>query len=89
MKQNKLIYQAIIPSKISISLMEKGLLIPNFLGGKTAIFGNVTKNGYIYIAFFVKVIAIFGNVTKNRYITKITIVCPADSSWLHHASSII
>ena len=45
--------------------MEKELFIPHFLGGKTTIFGNVTKNGYVYIA-------IFGNVTKNGYVTKMT-----------------
>ena len=49
--------------------MEKGLFIPYFLGGKSTIFGNVTINGYGYIA-------IFGNVTKNGYITKMTTVCP-------------
>ena len=49
--------------------MEKGLFIPHFLGGKSTIFGNVTKNGYVYVA-------IFGNVTKNGYVTKMTTVCP-------------
>ena len=47
-----------MPSKILISLTEKGLFIPHFSGQKVTIFGNVTKNGYVYIA-------IFGNVTKN------------------------
>ena len=56
--------------------MAKGLFIPHFSGGKITIFGNVTKNGYVYIAFFGNVVAIFGNVTKNRYITKMTTVCP-------------
>ena len=39
------------------------------MGGKSTIFGNVTKNGYVYVA-------IFGNVTKNGYVTKMTTVCP-------------
>ena len=51
--------------------MEKGLFIPHFSGGKSTIFGSVTKNGYVYVA-------IFGNVTKNGYVTKMTTVCPTD-----------
>ena len=46
-KQNKIYLQTIIPTKISISLTEKGLFIPHFSGGKITIFGNVTKNGYV------------------------------------------
>ena len=65
--ETKLIYQAIIPPKISISLTVKGLFIPRFLGGNITIFGKISKNGYIYIA-------IFGNVSKNRCVTKMTSV---------------
>ena len=39
--------------------MEKGLFIPHLSGGKITIFGNVTNNGYVYVA-------IFSNVTKSR-----------------------
>ena len=59
----------LVPTKISISLTEKGLLIPHFLGGNISIFGGIYKNGYIYVP-------IFGNVSKNGYITKMTTVCP-------------
>ena len=55
--------------------MAKGLFIPHFSGGKITIFGNVTKNGYVYIA-------IFGNVTKNGYVAKMTTVCPTDTARL-------
>ena len=51
--------------------MEKGLFIPHFLGGNITIFGNVSKNGYIYVA-------IFGNISKNGYVTEMTTVCPTD-----------
>ena len=44
--------------------MEKGHIIPHFLGENITIFGNITKNRYIYIA-------IFGNLPKmDRYVTK-------------------
>ena len=48
--------------------MGKGLFIPHFLGGNISIFGNISKNGYIYIS-------IFGNVSKHGYVTKMTTVC--------------
>ena len=46
-------------------MTEKGLFIPHFSGEKITIFGNITKNGYVY-----NYIAIFGNITKNGCITK-------------------
>ena len=59
----KLIYQNIIPTKISISLMEKGLFIPHFWEKRLPFLVALpTKNGYAYDA-------IFGNITKNGYIT--------------------
>ena len=39
-------------------MMERGLFIPHVVGGNITIFGNVTKNGYIYVS-------IFCNITKN------------------------
>ena len=51
MKQNKLIYQAIMPTKISMSLTEKGLFIPHFLEGNITILGNISKNGTFTFPF--------------------------------------
>ena len=47
--------------------MEKGLFIPHFLGGNINTFGNITKNGCIYIA-------ILRNISKNGYVAKMTSV---------------
>ena len=52
-----------MPTKISISVTEKGLFIPHFLGGNIAIFGNISKNGCVYGS-------IFGNVAKMDTLLK-------------------
>ena len=49
-------------TKTSIGISDgKGPFV-HFSGGNVSIFGNVSKNGYIYIY-------IFGNVSKNGYVS--------------------
>ena len=72
MKKNetKLIYQAIIPTKISISPMEKNF---SFL-----IFQEETFPFWETFPKMDVLVFIFGKISKNGYITKMTTVCPTE-----------